>query len=124
MRLRASTVGALNLFHVEPHALDEADVQAAQALVDVATIGLIQVRLGRRDQILTEQLQRALDTRVVIEQAKGILAQRLELTPGQAFGVLRDHARGSGIKLSDLAYAVTENSHLAAGIRAAPTSLR
>ncbi|HUR74682.1 MAG TPA: GAF domain-containing protein, partial [Sporichthya sp.] len=71
MRLRDETIGALNLFHAERGALQDSDVRIGQAMVDVATIGLVQVGYTRRREILLAQLQEALDTRVTIEQAKG-----------------------------------------------------
>lgn len=106
MRLRSETIGALNLFHAEPGALQESDVKIGQAMVDVATIGLVQVGYTRRRELLFAQLQEALDTRVVIEQAKGVLAERNGTTPGEAFTALRAHARLHNQRLSDLADAV------------------
>lgn len=106
MRLRSETLGAMNLFHAEPNALRDSDVQIGQAMVDVASIGLIQVELGRRRELLTAQLQTALDSRVCIEQAKGILAERDQVTPAQAFAVLRAHARSNNTRLTDLAVEV------------------
>lgn len=108
MRLRARTVGSLNLFHVRPGGLDESDTVIAQALVDVATIGLIQVQLGRRQEILVDQLQTALDARVVIEQAKGVLAQVRGIRPAEAFTALRAHAHAHDLRLTALAFAVVE----------------
>ncbi len=106
MRLRTETIGALNLFHAAPGGLNLSDARIGQALVDVATIGLIQVDLGRRRQVLVTQLQTALNTRITIEQAKGILAERHRITPAQAFTSLRDHARGTNQRLTELALAV------------------
>jgi ANTAR domain-containing protein/GAF domain-containing protein len=105
MRLRSETIGALNLFHAQPGALLASDVHIGQAMVDVATIGLVQNEIGRRE-ILLSQLQTALNTRTAVEQAKGILAERNRITPAQAFTDLRAHARTDNIRLTDLAYAV------------------
>lgn len=120
MRLRAETLGALNLFHAEPRALHDADVHIGQAMVDVAAIGLIQVELGRRREILNAQLQTALDSRVSIEQAKGVLAERHQITPAQAFTVLRAHARNNNTRLSDLVVEVIEGRTLPAAEYAEP----
>jgi len=84
MRLRSEVIGALNLFNAEPGELDEDKLRIGQALADVATIGLLQQRAIRRRDALTEQLQTALNSRVLIEQAKGLLAERLPLEVGPA----------------------------------------
>jgi transcriptional regulator with GAF, ATPase, and Fis domain len=101
MRLRDEIIGALNLFRAEPGPLDLADLRIAQALADVATIGLLQERSVRRSEIAAEQLQGALNSRVVIEQAKGKLAERLGMD--QSFAMLRDYARNSNQRLTDVA---------------------
>jgi GAF domain-containing protein len=106
MRLREQVIGALNLFRTSTGALDPADIRVGQALADVATIGLLHERSMRRSDALNEQLQTALNSRVVIEQAKGKLAERLGLDMDQAFTVLRDHARSSNRRMSDLAQAL------------------
>src|SRR5690242_7807708 len=93
MRLRTEVIGALNLFDVEPGALDEGKLRIGQALADVATIGLLQQRAIHRRDVVTEQLQAALNGRILIEQAKGVLAERLRLPVDQAFTVLRSGAR-------------------------------
>jgi GAF domain-containing protein len=120
MRLRERTVGSLNLFHVRAGGLDGSDADIAQALVDVATIGLIQVHLGRRQEILVDQLQTALDSRVVIEQAKGVLAQVRGITPAEAFTVLRAHARAHDLRLTGLALAILEGRPSAVALLHAP----
>ena len=76
MRLRDQVIGALNLFRATPGPFEPADLRVAQALADVATIGLLQERNLRRSETMAEQLQAALNSRVVIEQAKGKLAER------------------------------------------------
>jgi AmiR/NasT family two-component response regulator len=110
MRLRAEVIGALNLFDTEPGALDEGKLRIAQALADVATIGLLQERAIRRRDAVTEQLQTALNSRILIEQAKGILAERLHLDMAEAFKLLRTDARNHNRRLSELAQAVVDGS--------------
>src|SRR5664280_1248731 len=108
MRLRAQTIGALNLFHGRPEPVPLADQRLAQALADVATIGILQQRSAHRSAMLAEQLQAALDSRgrVVIEQAKGVLAERNRVGIDEAFAALRQHARNHNLKLTALALAV------------------
>jgi GAF domain-containing protein len=106
LRLRGQTIGGLNLFRVEPHEVPPADRRLAQALADVATIGILQQRSLHRSHVLSEQLQGALTSRVAIEQAKGVLAERNNLTMEAAFDALRRHARDNNLKLTDVATAV------------------
>jgi len=89
MRLREQVIGALNLFRATPGVFDPADIRVGQALADVATISLLQERNMRHSDTLNEQLQTALNSRVIIEQAKGKLAERLGLDMDQAFSLLR-----------------------------------
>ena len=120
MRLRDETIGALNLFRSAPGPFDQADIRIGQALADVATIGLLNERNLRRSETLNEQLQAALNSRVIIEQAKGKLAERLGLDMDQAFSLLRDYARARNRRLSDLAQAFIDGSETLAG----PTASR
>ncbi len=110
LRLRAETIGALNLFRERPGELPAGDLQVAQALADVATIGILQERAVHRGEMLAEQLQAALNSRVIIEQAKGVLAERGQLGMDQAFTRLRRHARTHNRRLSDVARAVVEGT--------------
>jgi transcriptional regulator with GAF, ATPase, and Fis domain len=103
MRLRGTVIGALNLFHIEPGEMRQADVAAAQAMADVATIGVLQHRAALEAQVLNEQLNHALNSRIVIEQAKGIIAERESLNMEQAFSRLRNHARHHNRRLVDVA---------------------
>jgi GAF domain-containing protein len=106
MRLRAETIGALSFFMVEYGGLNESAQRLGRALADVATIGLLQQRAIHHRDLLAEQLQTALSSRIVIEQAKGILAERLHVDVDQAFILLRLGARSHHRRLSDLAYAI------------------
>jgi transcriptional regulator with GAF, ATPase, and Fis domain len=118
MRLRDHVVGALNLFRTSPGAFSPADVCVGQALADVATIGLLHERSMRQSEALNEQLQTALNSRVVIEQAKGKLAERLGLDMDQAFTLLREIARDRNLRLSDLAQAFVSGSEALTGLAA------
>jgi transcriptional regulator with GAF, ATPase, and Fis domain len=118
MRLREQIIGALNLFRVAPGPFDHADMRVGQALADVATISLLQERTLRRSETLNEQLQVALNSRVTIEQAKGKLAERLQLDIDQAFNVLRSCARARNRRLSDLARAFIDGSETFPGLTA------
>jgi transcriptional regulator with GAF, ATPase, and Fis domain len=115
MRLREQVIGALNLFRADLGDFDPVNVRIGQALADVATIALLHERGMRRRETLNEQLQAALNSRVVIEQAKGKLAERLGLDMDQAFGVLRDHARARNLRLSELARAFVNGTENIAG---------
>jgi len=115
MRLRGSVIGALNLFHVDPGEMRRADVDAAQALADVATIAILQHRAAREAQVVNEQLNVALNSRILIEQAKGMVAERQALDMGQAFAALRIHARNHNLRLADVARDVIEG-RLAASV--------
>lgn len=106
MRLRAETIGGLNLFYSRPQRLPAADERIAQALADVATIGILQQRQTHRSMVLAEQLQQALNSRVTIEQAKGILAERDTMGVDVAFARIRRHARNHNLKLTDVALGV------------------
>jgi transcriptional regulator with GAF, ATPase, and Fis domain len=107
LRLRDKVIGALNLFGTESGDMGTADARVVQALADVATIAILQERAIRRGDALTEQLQHALNSRVVIEQAKGALAQIWSCSPDEAFDIMRRYARDKGIRLSDVAQKVT-----------------
>jgi GAF domain-containing protein len=124
MRLREQVIGALNLFRATPGPFDPADVRVGQALADVATISLLHERSVRRSDTLNEQLQTALNSRVVIEQAKGKLAERLHLDMDQAFNLLRDYARTRNLRLSDLAQAFIDGSQTLTGLTTARPAKR
>jgi GAF domain-containing protein len=103
MRLRGTVIGALNLFHIESGEMRQADLTAAQAMADVATIAILQHRAAVGAQALNDQLTHALNSRIVIEQAKGIVAERQNLDMEQAFSTLRNHARHHNLRLADVA---------------------
>lgn len=117
MRLRGETVGVLNLFQVEPGTFDEQDVAAAQALADMATISLLQARAARDAQAINEQLSEALNSRISIEQAKGIAGEALKLDMDEAFDRLRRYARAHNAKLSDVASSIVSGSLSATQLR-------
>jgi len=103
MRLRDEVIGALNLFGAGTACFSSRDLRVGQAMADVATIGLLQARSVRRSEIAAEQLQGALNSRIIIEQAKGKLAERLSIDMDLAFGMLNDYARNSNQRLTDVA---------------------
>lgn len=108
MRLRTDVIGTLNLFSTRSGALDPGTMHLAQALADVATIGLLQARAIRRRESLAEQLQATLNNRIVLEQAKGVIAERRQLEMDESFRVLREVARARNLPLSELARAVVD----------------
>jgi len=107
LRLRKDVIGALNLFGDDVGQMEENDVQVVQAFADVATIGLMQERAVRRGEVLSEQLQSALNSRIVIEQAKGALAQIHGTSTDDAFSRLRASSRRNNLRLGDVASAIT-----------------
>lgn len=109
MRLRQTVIGALNLFGDEPGRLGDAEARVVQALADIATIGILQERSIRRGEVLTEQLQSALNSRIVVEQAKGALAQIRHCTPDEAFDLIREYCRRNHRRLSEVALALTSD---------------
>jgi GAF domain-containing protein len=122
MRLRDQVIGTMNLFSSVPGGLDPAVARAARTLVDVATIGILQERAVFQQELVASQLQVALNSRVVIEQAKGILAERLEMTPDEAFVMLRRYARNHNHPLTQLAADVIRGT--AGIVSGSPPALR
>ena len=106
LRLRRQVVGALNLFSVERRALTGDHLAVAQGMADIATISLLHERALRDQVVLAEQLQTALHSRILIEQAKGVLSARATISVGEAFTRLRTHARRTGEPLTTVAEAV------------------
>jgi GAF domain-containing protein len=104
LRLRGEVIGALNVFGDSRGApISDDEIPIAQALADVATIAILTDRLARDRNLLTEQLQTALNSRVAIEQAKGALSNQLDIGTDEAFVLLRDRARGTRRRLVDVA---------------------
>lgn len=113
MRLRDETIGALNLFRIHPGPMPDSDIRIGRALADMATIGILHQQAVQRADVLAEQLQSALNSRVIIEQAKGVLSGRSELDMAQSFALLRAHSRNSNQRLGDLAFTVVEDVNVA-----------
>jgi GAF domain-containing protein len=110
LRVRSQSIGAMGLFRTKTGDLEQTDGEIARALANVAAIGILQERVLRESVIVTEQLQRALDSRVVIEQAKGVLAASANVGVEKAFEMLRGHARHHNLNLHDVAQAVVERT--------------
>ena len=110
MRLRDRVIGALNIFDEDPMPFRADDIKVVQALADVATIAIIQERAISRAETLTEQLQGALNSRIVIEQAKGMVAQQNGVGVDEAFERLRGQARHDQVRLVDLARAIVDGT--------------
>lgn len=108
LRLRTSTIGSLNLFGRATGALRGEDAVVARALADVATIGILQERAISDGRVLSEQLERALGSRVLIEQAKGVVSQTRQVPVDEAFAILRNYARHHNERLRDVAERVVE----------------
>lgn len=106
MRLAGQIIGALNLYAAEPREWSDEDVAVAAVLADVATSYVINASKIRQQQQLSEQLQEALESRVVIEQAKGITAQQNEVTVDQAYHLMRGHARSNNASMRAVAEAI------------------
>jgi len=116
--LRAQRIGALNLFATEPGRFEEADVLAARGLADVTAIGILQERAAREQEEVAGHLQHALDSRVLLEQAKGAISERLGVGPDEAFDLLRRYARPRGLKLSQVARDAVERRLSVSDLRA------
>ncbi len=109
MRLRDQVVGVLTLLDTELGGADQEEVELGQALADVATIGILQQRSIERGDQLNGKLQTALTSRLVIEQAKGVLAEHGAVSMDEAFSRLRGYARSRNLRLTDLARAVARS---------------
>lgn len=103
MRLHETTLGALGLFGAAAGALNPEDLILGQALADVASVALVQDRAASDQATVNEQLQNALNSRVVLEQAKGVVAQQGNLNMPQAFSILRQYARDHNLRLASVA---------------------
>lgn len=116
MRMRGEVVGSLNLFRTSAGALPAEAETLARSFANVATISLFQVRPGAATRAVAEHLETALSDLVVIEQAKGLLTERLEIGVADALSLMRNYARNTGQLLSDVARQVTERSPSVSGL--------
>lgn len=103
MHLQDTTIGALNLYARDAGDLTEEALTLGQSMADVATIYVVHARDLEDHRELTSGLQKALDTRVIIEQAKGFLARHWKIDPKQAFELMRHHSRSNSIRVRDVA---------------------
>jgi GAF domain-containing protein len=110
MKLRGEVIGVLNLFCHDQVSLSDDEIALGQALCDIATIGLLQERAVRQSEILAEQLQSALNSRILIEQAKGVLAERAGIDVDEAFAQIRNWARTHHLHLQAAAQAVIDGT--------------
>lgn len=110
LRLRERTVGALNLFSVERNPIDEEDVLVVQAFADLAAISVVQHRAATETQLINEQLAQALTSRVLIEQAKGVVFERAGVDMAEAFRRLRRYARDHNLHLTAVAQAAIDGT--------------
>jgi AmiR/NasT family two-component response regulator len=106
LRLGERTLGALHLFYEDPGSLGSQDLALVQAFTDVATLALVHSETLQQKDDLAAQLQHALDSRVLIEQAKGVIAERKNIRIDRAFTLLRAHARQNRIRLHDVAHRI------------------
>lgn len=105
LRLRDVILGALNLYSTAGVPMEEADIIVAQAFADIAALSIVQHRASEEAQRLNEQLTVALTSRIAIEQAKGVIAERATIDLAEAFARLRAYARGHNLRLTDVAHA-------------------
>lgn len=124
MHLRGVTVGALNLFRAAPGALQTEDVLVAQALADVATIAIIQHQASVDAVMLNSQLSEALNSRIIIEQAKGKVSEASGLDMERSFQRIRNHARNHNLRLTELARAIAEGTTSIIGLDPLPRAAR
>jgi transcriptional regulator with GAF, ATPase, and Fis domain len=117
LRLRRQTIGVLNLFCAHRSTLSHDDIDLGQALCDIATVALLQERAIRSGELLAEQLQSALNTRILIEQAKGVLAAKAQISLDTAFTLMRNHARRNQQHLREIATAVINGTTTATNLQ-------
>jgi GAF domain-containing protein len=122
MRLRGTTIGALNLFHIHPGEMKHDDVELAQAFADVATITILQHRAALEAQEINEHLNHALNSRIVIEQAKGMVGERENLNMEQAFSTMRNYARKHNLRLVDVAHGIIAGTLAASALDRPPAA--
>lgn len=122
LRRGEEVIGALSLFRTAPGPLPAADAELAQALADATTVGVLQARARQHQAVLAAQLQSALESRVLVEQAKGLLAERWQITVDDAFTLLRRHSRAHRQRLPDLARAILTHQLDTDSLRPGPSS--
>ena len=122
MRVRNQTIGGLNMFRAEPGRLDTEDMSLGQGIADIASIALLQERALSESNVLVAQLESALRSRVVIEQAKGMLAEQARIGLDEAFLRLRTHARTNNIRLADVAARVIDGQLATATLAETPVA--
>jgi transcriptional regulator with GAF, ATPase, and Fis domain len=120
MKLRGQIIGTMNLFGTSRNVVSTRDTALVQALADVATIGILQERLIREGHVVAEQLHNALDSRIIIEQAKGIVAHSLSVDMPDAFSVLRSYARNNNLTIRSVAEQVSGRTLTAQAMQVAP----
>ena len=120
MRLREERIGALNLFADRVNGLTETDQALGQAMADVATIGLLHERVLQEHAVVSGQLQTALNSRIAVEQAKGLIAERAHLDMSEAFDLLRGYARHHNRRLGDVVAEVLNRELSAEQLRITP----
>ena len=120
MRLHEERIGALNLFADRVDGLSEADQALGQAMADVATIGLLYERVLHERAIVSGQLQTALNSRIAVEQAKGLIAEQADVDMGEAFDLLRNYARSHNRRLRDVVADVINRDLSADQLHSAP----
>jgi GAF domain-containing protein len=117
LKLRQQVIGSVGIFGSVPQQMDAADARIVQGLADVATIAILQERSIRRGEALTSQLQQALDSRIIIEQAKGAIAQLYGVTIDEAFELLRSYSRNHHQHLGHMAALIVQDSRNAPDLR-------
>jgi hypothetical protein len=110
LRLRETIIGALNLFSTSEHSVDEHDIMVAQGFADLATISVLQHGAAVESQRISDQLTQALTSRILIEQAKGVVAERAGIDISEAFSRLRGYARSHRLRLTDVAESAINNT--------------
>lgn len=103
MRIQGTVMGVMALLSATPGALDAVDARVAQSLADIATLGIVHERTFRQSEAISEQFHLALDTRILVEQAKGALSARTSVSLTEAFDALRDYARSHSVSLRQVA---------------------
>jgi GAF domain-containing protein len=108
LRLRHVTLGALNMLNTSPDPMDEANIIVARAFADLAALSIVQHRASTEAQRVNQQLSSALNSRIVIEQAKGVISERAGVELAEAFSRLRAWARNHNLRLTDVAQSAVD----------------